>query len=505
MIHALRKSRNAWRALFAMPLALALGSCGGSASDRFEVVVIGDPAEPFQKGVRLALAGQLARAATAEGLVAFDEQGRVIPALADRWIVTDDGKSYIFRLRDGTWRDGTELTARTARRALESALKALEGTAFGLDLAGIDDVREMAGRVVEIRLVRPMPHFLQMLAQPELGLVRDGQGGGPMALRRVGEGAVSEAVLTPIRPQDVGLPEISDWDARARPIVLLARSAQDAVARFNEGEADLVLGGTIATFPLTSSVGILRGTIQLDPVSGLFGLRVTRARGFLEEPANREAVSMAIDRDALIAPFGVDGWTPLTRIVDPAVADPVEGEDPGFERWTGATIDDRRQVALARVVRWKAGQEEALPLVLSIYLPPGPGSDMLFGRLAGDMAAIGIQVKRASKSDGADLTLVDSVARYPRPSWYLNRLHCTSGAAACVAEADAVMKEAVGTVDPVARAALRTQAERLLADANVFIPFGSPIRWSLVRGDVDAFRPNGLGWHPLMPLAMRPR
>ena len=44
---------------------------------------------------------------------------------------------------------------------------------------------------------------------------------------------------------------------------------------------DLVLGGRIQDFPLTSSVGILRGTIQLDPVIGLFGLQVADARGFL--------------------------------------------------------------------------------------------------------------------------------------------------------------------------------------------------------------------------------
>jgi hypothetical protein len=39
----------------------------------------------------------------------------------------------------------------------------------------------------------------------------------------------------------------------------------------------------------------------------------------------------------------------------------------------------------------------------------------------------------------------------------------------------------------------------------VFIPFGPPIRWSLVRGDITGFYPNRLGYHPLMPLALRPR
>ena len=41
--------------------------------------------------------------------------------------------------------------------------------------------------------------------------------------------------------------------------------------------------------------------------------------------------------------------------------------------------------------------------------------------------------------------------------------------------------------------------------ANTFIPFGTPIRWSLVSGDVTGFAPNIWGTHPLMPLAMRPK
>ena len=131
-------------------MAAVLGGCNSSTDSQLNVVAIGEPDDPFEKGVRLSPAGQLVRAATAEGLVAFDEQGRVIPALADRWIVTDDGQSYIFRLRDGTWRDGSDLTANAAARALRKALRELRGTPLGLDLAGVDEVREMAGRVLKV-------------------------------------------------------------------------------------------------------------------------------------------------------------------------------------------------------------------------------------------------------------------------------------------------------------------------------------------------------------------
>jgi len=293
-------------------VALALTACDSTDRTSFPLAAIDAPASLFiAKGAR-PFAEEVVYAATTEGLVGFDEQGRVVPALADRWIVTDDGLSYIFRIRDGNWRSGSELTARSIKASFDRAVRAQRGTAFGLDLSGIDEVRVMAGRVIEIRLLRAMPYLLQLLAQPELGLSHEDAGAGPM------QAEIAEAQdvnLRPIEPSRLGLPEAEDWAERTRRIELLRRPAAEAVALFNEGKVDLVLGGRIEDFPLTRSVGILRGTIQIDPVGGLFGLRVMRDEGFLSAPENREALAMALDRPALLEPFSVGGWTPTTRIV----------------------------------------------------------------------------------------------------------------------------------------------------------------------------------------------
>src|SRR5690606_20399957 len=116
---------------------------------------------------------------------------------------------------------------------------------LGLDLAAIEDIRVMAGRVVEIRLVRPLPHFLQLLAQPELGLTDGGKSGGPMALERKGD----TAVLTPVDPVALGLSEVRNWEATIRRVELRALPPDLAVEQFNRGEADIVLGGRIQDFP----------------------------------------------------------------------------------------------------------------------------------------------------------------------------------------------------------------------------------------------------------------
>ncbi|MBW8785133.1 MAG: ABC transporter substrate-binding protein [Novosphingobium sp.] len=483
------------RTAFAVVLALTAPACGNKSNNLVKVLAIGQPAEPFAGGVRLAPPGQLVRAATAEGLVGFDAQGRVIPALADRWIVTDDGQTYIFRLRDGTWRDGSPLTGESARAALRQALLALRGTALGLDLAPVDEVRAMAARVVEIRLAQPMPDFLQLLAQPELGLLRRGEGAGPMALARSGD----VALLTPIPPDKLGLPAEADWAARARSVRLEAVAAETAVQRFGNGQADVVLGGRVETFPRATAAGLTRGAIRIDPVAGLFGLVVLREDGFLATPENREALALAIDREGLIGALGVGGWTPTTRIVAPGS----EG-DGGVngERWTALNLAQRRAAAAERVRRWQGGRNP--PLALRIALPQGPGADILFARLQGDFAVIGVQAARVPLDAPADLRLLDAVARFPRIDWYLNQLSCAILRGLCSPAADATVAAAAATVEPAGRTTLLAQAEAELTAVNVFIPFGPPIRWSLVSGNASGFTVNRVGVHPLMALAMRP-
>ena len=504
--------RKAFQVLAAL-VELPLVSCGSVDNSALGVAVIGASDDPFASGIRLSVGGQLVRAATVEGLVAFDAQGRVIPALADRWIVTDDGQSYIFRLRDGDWKNGDPITADSARQALRRALSSLKGTGLGSDLAGIDEVRVMAGRVIEIRLERPMPYLLQLLAQPELGLYHGKHGAGPMTLEKTG----GVAVLTPIAPSDLGLPAVEGWETRTRQIQLHALDGPEAVEKFNDGEVDLVLGGQVEDFMLTRSVGILRGTIQLDPVVGLFGLQVMNDRGFLSDPANREALAMAIDRDALIAPFGLGGWSPTTRIVTPSL----DGDLGTIgERWTGQSMDERRQIAASRVRAWASGNGEAADkpevdaedaaqpetsVKLRVWLPAGEGSDVLLEKLSADFSQIGVALQTAKSETKADLVLVDDVARYPRAAWFLNRLSCTARRGLCSKDADARVDEASKATTPIDRAALLTEAEAELTSANVYIPFGPPIRWSLVRGSVSGFSANAWGWHPLMPLAWLPK
>lgn len=480
---------------------LALSACNKRDDGPLQVSLIGTPDMLDQpKAVRLALPAQLVRSATTEGLVGLDAEGRVVPALADTWIVTEDGQSYIFRLRNGTWPDGSRITGETAAAALRRSLAALRGTALGLDLAPVSEVRAMAGRVVEIRLSSALPDLLTLLAQPELGLPYKNKGTGPLTIERTGERTDALAILDPIPPEKLGLPVEEGWSRRIRSLHVRIEPAARAVRRFDEGYADVVLGGTADTLPLVKTAGISRGTVRLDPVIGLFGLAFARADGFIAEPANREAVSMAINREALLAEFNVAGWEPTTRIVSPDVED-----DLGTigERWVDLDLPARQAAGLARVERWRA-EGKAAP-VLRIALPSTPGGTIIYERVREDLAAIGIGTRRVGEDDTAELRLVDHVARYGRATWFLNQLSCVARRTVCSREGDERVEEARSAPDDATRAALLAEAEAEITAANGFIPFARPLRWSLVRADILGFAANPWGFHPLLPLALAPR
>lgn len=432
-------------------------------------------------------------AANRAGLVAIDTDGRLTPSLAERWIVTDDALGYIFRLRDAQWADGTPITAADVAVALRHTLDALRGTPLGRDLAPIRTVRAMARRVVEIDLDTAQPDLLTLLAQPEMAIAAGARGqhhAGAMELKRDGDHWLARLVA-PDRPGLAPVP----WPAAPRSLALRFQTAEAAVARFARGDADCVLGGTFANLPLATRLAMARGNLMFDPVVGLFGLDIVSDQGLLGDALNREALAMAIDRDALVAAFGVGGWQATTRIVTPGL----DGDNGGVaERWTDRTMAQRRSEAAARITKWASAHPGTPRLTLS--LPAGPGSDILFQRIHDDWAAIGITLDRAARPQGADLVLIDQVARYPRARWYLNRLTCAQHRPICTPVGDATLKSAIEAPDGNAPD-LFAEAEGIMTQANGFIPLARPLRWSLTHGTMAGLGANPAGWHPLPPLA----
>jgi ABC-type transport system substrate-binding protein len=314
-----------------------------------------------------------------------------------------------------------------------------------------------------------------------------------MAMSRDEESMIAR--LTALPPESRGLPAREDWEDIARPVEVRALSARDAVAAFAGGEVDLVLGGTLIDFPLAEVGPLSRGTIQVDPALGLLGLVVRRETGFLADPARREALSMAIDRTALIRSFGLAGWRESSWVVPSEIFTNAPYPE---DRWNGASIEARRRAAAARVSAWAGPGREA---TVRIALPSGPGGDLLLRELASAWGEIGVSVRRAGKGEAADLELRDTLARYTSARWYLNQFNCGLNAGLCASEADALVRASLTERDAAAREQLLIEAHAALVEREVYIPLGAPVRWSLVRGTIRNYLPNVWGMHPLFPLS----
>lgn len=475
--------------------ALALGSCSDD-EDRGPVVVsiVGQPrdlAVPLDHLPRPA--AKLMMEATAQGLVAFNARGEIEPALAQRWIVEDDGKSYIFRLRNAKWPDDERITSQEVARILSARIKANARSLLRTDLEAVIEVLAMTGEVVEIRLSAPRPNFLQILAQPQMGITGKNGGAGPYRRDRRGKAWM----LTPA----VDANGVSDASRTPRSAnrVLRAERMGTAIVRFREGKAALVLGGRYADLPLLNFAEVENRAIRVDPVQGLFGLAIMPKEGFLGDAANREALSMAIERERLPTIFSLAGWVVTGSILPGQMNLP---RPPLQPRWSELSIQGRRDYAKMVVSNWKARNGNIAPL--RIALPPGPGSNLLYGIITSDFARIGVPTVRVEPDANADLRLIDEVAPYDSALWYIGRISCAYEIS-CSAEATDRFQEAQKSRSVGEMSRKIIEAEALMLAHGGYIPLAAPIRWSLVSSRLRGFEPSPRGRHPLNHLLAEPR
>lgn len=468
-------------------LIAMLSACSqGVDNTRVRVDIIEDRPHPLNIGAMpLPLASAYLRSATAHGLVTFDHKGRITPALANRWIVTDDGLSYIFRLNKTRWNDGREVTSDEVADLLRTRIRELRSGRFNAELAVIDRVVPMTGKVVEIRLKAPMPYLLEMIAQPEFGLVRKGFGSGPMQAKKF------DRIM---RLQRKGVDEHGAPVLENETVSVRSAEASFALARYAEGHTDLVDGGRFEDFPLLEAGRIDGNEIHFDPVPGLFGLLFVEAGPFLSDTANREAIAMAIDRPKLLTSFDIVAWQEALTLVPESLPSRMDNPRPG---WASMRIADRKITARQAIARWENGNGQVRPL--RIALPRGFGSRIFFAMLKADMASIGLEIERVTPDKPHDLRLIDRTADQSSPAWYLDQLSCTV-ARICSMDADRLVSEARMATDAPTRAQLLAQAETELQATRNFIPIANPLRWSVARPGLLGHSTNGRGWHLLQYL-----
>lgn len=478
----------------ALPLALTLALIASGCERRPDDVAVvvsaiggtaelADPTEgPLDFSQRVMLD------ATAQGLVRFDANGGIEPGVAERWIVTDAGRSYIFRLRDAQWADGAPVTAKQVVASLRAAIAPRARSPLAPFVAVIDEVVEMTPQVIEIRLKHPRPDLLKLFAQPEMAILRGGKLAGTGPFRNLTLDRAAPLLRRTVDPTRV-VDEAEEPDP-ADDVRLRGERAALALARFAARESDLILGGTFRDWPLLAYADIAPANLRIDPAVGLFGLAIVSEEGFTADTVNREAMAMAIDRAALTARFRPE-WQPVQTLL-PTQLD--SATPPAAPAWLAQPLEERVTLARTRVAAWRSANPDTPPTI-RIALTRSPGTKLVWNSVARDLRAIGLQPLWVAESDDADLRVIDSVAPYDSGRWYL-----VTACRACPDELAAVLEAARDAPTLAERARRIAEADLALTVAHRYIPIAQPLRWSVAALRLRAFQTNPRAWHPLTHL-----
>ncbi len=474
--------------LMLIPAVLAAASCS-SAGDKqaITMTVIGtkltlsDPNRgPISRESALMLG------ATAQGLVAFDADGQIEPALAERWIMTDDGLSVIFRIRRTKWSDGRPVTSADVAARLRSVMAPSSRNALRPLLSGVDRILGMTGQVIEIRLKAPQPDFLQILAQPELALFKTSPllGSGPYRIHSMRNGVTRLRPFADESSQPAqAVEERNDIRVRSEPASL-------GIARFTAREAALVTGGSFADLALVRAARPASSQFQLDPAYGLFGLAVASDSKALSDVTIRRALAMSINRDRIVQLFVVSKWQPVLSLL-PAQLD--SAAPPAALAWVQDSLKER-------VVRARGyvAAHPGLPDIL-VAMPEGASSRLLFAALADDWRRIGVKARLVAPNAPADLRLIDDVAPQSSALWYLARVSCARKMP-CSAPGEAALNAIGSATTQEERATAIAEADAAFASNQPYLPIALPLRWSLVGPQLTGWRASAFAIHPLQHL-----
>jgi peptide/nickel transport system substrate-binding protein len=247
-----------------------------------------------------------------EGLVAFDGESSMQPALAVHWL-TPDPLTWRFRIRQGvSFHDGSPLTALDVKVSLDRARSAIDSGVRGY-LSAIASI-EVGGEDVLIRTSRPDPLLLKRLSfvfiSPAriLGTSERPAGTGPYRVASYEEGRIEAHAFG------------RHWGRvpAIERVVFRTVPAGDVVAALKQGSVDVLRWVPEGTLAEARAVPGYR-VVTRD------GLRCyflwLNAQGHAADRPNpladrrvRQALSHAIDRKALTdTPGGLA--TPLTQLV----------------------------------------------------------------------------------------------------------------------------------------------------------------------------------------------
>jgi len=239
-------------------------------------------------------------------LVRFSDDGRtIVPGLAERWEASADGKTYTFFLRPNLkFSDGTPLTATDVAFAIDRARSAKEA-AWSWTLAAVDKVETPSARTVRVRLKNRWSPILSDLALFDTGVYPKAyfQKVGPngMAAKPLGSGPFylaqwkrGDYILLKKNPNYYDAKNV-----RLDAVRFLAVPDENTrVLKLLAGEVDAI--GFVPFSRIKELQDNPDVNMILNTSTRTDYLLINNARKPLNDVKVRQAISLAIDRNAIV-------------------------------------------------------------------------------------------------------------------------------------------------------------------------------------------------------------
>ena len=393
-----------------------------------------------------------------EGLTRFGPDGSILPALAERWEVSDDGLTWTFVLHEGvTFHDGSSFDADDVVFTLDRARAVDSVNAQKVLFEGIAEVEATDPRTVRVTLSAPNGNLATSLAWGDAVIVAPESaetnatspvGTGPFTVDRWVQGDRVELVRNDAYWGEAPALERATFkfipDPNAAFAAMMAGDI-DAYPNFPAPE-------TLASFANDPRFEVIVGTTEGETI-----LAMNNAR--LDAPL-REAIAHAVDRQAIIdgAMFGYG--TPIGSHFAP--------HNPDYVDLTDRSAFD---LAAARAAL-DASSYDGRPL--GLILPPPSYARRGGEIIASQLRAAGIEteirnvewaqwLEQVFTGHDYDLTVIShtepaDINIYARPDYYFGYDS---------AEFRSLMEQLDATANPEQRQALLRRAQETIADDHV--------------------------------------
>lgn len=402
------RRRSAVRGLVLCILLSAAAGCRDDETAGSRAFVVAQPGPVLALDPALVTDIESARVATQvfESLVRYRQRTMEIePALATRWSVSDDGRSWTFHLRRGVhFHDGTPLDADAVVFSFERQRDPNHPFHFQSfpywrnSFRNIVETSKVDEYTVLIKLRRPFAPFLSNLSMFPASIV------SPTAIRRYGRDASRHPVGTgPFR--------FVGWERGARVILernpdywerppeierLVFRVVRDARQRLEGLQSaafDVVHGLAPEDRPLVG----MHPQLREQRVSGnnVAYLAMNNSRPPFDDPRVRRAFNYAIDRQ-LVVKLAYQGLAVAARGPLPPR---VWSYEPAVARYAHDPAKAKRMLR-------EAGYDFSRTLrlyVMSIARPYLPSPPLVARMIARDLARLGIKVDLVIRPHGEHL------------------------------------------------------------------------------------------------------